>query len=179
MYFLIVGFWSETKEFRFCLLLPASLRIYLRVSREIGGSLRMLLLWWCSDTFSSNALLLFIIIWTKAGATSLFGVTSRPGNSTVCFSTIAFLCSARQHSAQGPITSQYCLPNEHLEWRSTNCEGARNLIWFVIKPPHVAHLSCCDRLGSFLLSLLSFHGPISLDLSLCLCQYWIPPDNLS
>lgn len=181
MYFLNVGFWSE--EFRLCLLLPASFRIYLSVSREIGGSSRMLLLWClcsCSDKFSSNAVLWwFIITWTKAGATSLFGVTSRPGNSTVCFLTIAFLCSARQHSAQGPITSQYSLPNEQFEWRSANFEGVRNLMWLVSRPPHVAQLSCCDNLGGFLLSLLAVHGPISLDLSFCLCQYWMPPDNLS
>lgn len=113
--------------------------------------------------------------WTKAGATSLRGVTSKPGNSTVCFSTIAFRCSVKQQSAHGPITSQYSFPNTH-EWRLL----VRKLIWAASNPPHLEHFGFCGKLsGLFWLLPVEFHDPGSVGLGLCLCQYWIPPDNLS
>lgn len=184
MYFLKVGSWSVMKVFRLCLLLPASRLIYLSVSTGMSGSSRTLLPWWLwesSDALSPSSIwLCCIITWTRFGATSLLGVTSNPGNSTDCFLTIALRCSVKQHSAHGPITSQYSRPNAHFEWRSVNFECILfRLIRWESKPPQAVHLGWCERLFTFFVSLMVSRVRVSLGLSLCLCQYWIPPEILS
>ena len=179
MYFFKVCFWwSSIKLFLLCLLLPASLLIYLIVSKEIAGSSNtLLLLWWLCSSSDTLSLLFAIITCTKAGATSLRGVTSRPGNSTVCLSAMAFRCSAKQQSAHGPMTSQYSFPKQH-ERRSLS--WGRTLICSESNPPHLAHFEFWNKPGGwFLLLLTEFHAPGLIDYCLCLCQYWIPPESLS